>query len=62
MTQPFNPDGFNFTKVKEPEVLARAYVKDRKVVFVRDVDVLVVYYCSNRNRFQRAWTRCTRFS
>ncbi|KAK8814059.1 hypothetical protein WA538_000410 [Blastocystis sp. DL] len=36
MTQPFNPDGFNFTKVKESEVLARVYVKDRKVVFVRD--------------------------
>lgn len=53
MTQPFNPDGFNFTKVKEPEVLARVYVKDRKVVFVRDVELLVFYYCSHRNCFQR---------
>ena len=60
MTQPFNPDGF--TKVKESEVLARVYVKDRKVVFVRDVDLLLVYYCSHRIHYQKAWTRCTRFS
>lgn len=61
MTQPFNPEGFNFTKVKESEVLARVYVKDRKVVFVRDVDLLVIFHCSHRSRFRRAWTRCTRF-
>ena len=31
MTEPFSHDAFNFTKVKEPEVLAKYYVDKRKV-------------------------------
>lgn len=34
MTEPFSHDAFNFTKVKEPEVLAKYYVDKGKVCFV----------------------------
>lgn len=43
--EPFSSEGFNFTKVKPCEVLAKIYVKDGKVLFVdgSKVDTSTVY-------------------